>query len=305
MGRGRIPMELIQKEKARNITFQKRKNGLMKKVYEFSTLCGVDVCLIMYPSSVEGEGSTEPETWPQDLGEVQRIISKYHNTTNDRRPKVYDVHEYYKDRMKKIESEIFKIRKEKLKIMYPICDNSFNYLGEQQLRIFVSLLDAKLESCNQRLNMLKGKQVSEFDKANTFSPQSSNLNLISNMSQGQNFPPLMNPIGDNNLLPIYPFWGQSSQSPMLHFGENCVQLMEINGQVDLVNQVGTVPCDPKRDGTENNYYSGNIQTMVPASQYPEYETPFQNALPPAFQLNGLYDSNMLQPQTFNYLHASK
>jgi hypothetical protein len=43
MSRGKISMELIQNEKSRKLTFQKRKNGLLKKVNELSILCDVDV----------------------------------------------------------------------------------------------------------------------------------------------------------------------------------------------------------------------------------------------------------------------
>ena len=336
MGRGRIPMELIQKEKARKTTFLKRKNGLMKKVYEFSTLCGVDVCVIIYGPNFDGQGPAEPETWPQDIEEVHRIIQKYQNTTSDRRPKVYDVQEYYKDRIKKVEGEISKVHKEKLKIMYPTWDDSFNDLREEQLRMFVSLLDAKIDACNQRINTLKqdpkGKAMAESDKVEVVTPYlasnpSSHLNFMPNMSQAQLFPPPMKPISDNNQLPLYPFQlGQSSLSSMLHFDQNCMQFMGKNGIVDWGDQVGSFAHDGKIDmlkdnGAETNqnpspcYYKGNIQTMQPytfapqtlASQNPQHQAAFQNLsdVPFEFQLNGLYNANMLQAQMFNYMHGRK
>lgn len=110
MGRGKIPMDLIEKEKARKTTFQKRKNGLMKKVYEFATLCSVDVGVIIFASKF----LDEPEIWPQDPRDFKRVIQKYMNTTSDRRPKVYDVEEYFSERMKKIEGEISKVQKGKI-----------------------------------------------------------------------------------------------------------------------------------------------------------------------------------------------
>lgn len=119
MGRGRISMELIQKEKSRKTTFQKRKNGLLKKVNEFSILCDVDVCVVLYAPDFEGQGFAEPEIWPKDTREVQRILQKYYSTTVDRRHKIYNVQKYFKERMKKIEFEIFKMRKDRLKTMYP------------------------------------------------------------------------------------------------------------------------------------------------------------------------------------------
>ncbi|XP_057452429.1 agamous-like MADS-box protein AGL103 [Lotus japonicus] len=268
MGRGgRIPVELIENEKTRRTTFRKRRDSLMKKLEEFSILCDVDVCLIMY-----AEEFAEPKTWPLEDTKVQRIIQKYCNITNDKRPKIYDVHEYYKDKVKKIEAEISKVHKEKHKILYPTWDDSFNHHGEEQLRTFVSKLDAKLDACNQRINILKGghdlggKEKAEyhmFGETVTVSPTGydtqvtpppylasnpmNQLNglMMQNMSQAQVFPPhpmnMMKANNDKNQVAFFPSFndfGQSSQPPpsLLHFGQN--------GRVDWANQVGALSYDP-------------------------------------------------------------
>src|SRR5262249_41229332 len=154
---------------------------------------------------------------------------------------------------KKVEAEISKVHKEELKIKYPTWDDSFNALREEQLRIFVSLLDAKIDACNQRINMLKqdpkGKAMVESNKVEVVthpyftSNPSSYLNFMNNMSHAQLFsppPPPMNPISDTNHLPLYPFQlGESSQSSMLHFDQNCMQLIGKNGVVNWVDQVGS------------------------------------------------------------------
>ncbi|OVA10793.1 Transcription factor [Macleaya cordata] len=75
MGRAKLNMELIAKEKSRYTTFLKRKKGLKKKIYEFSTLCGVDACMILYAPK-QGDRSIEPETWPNNLDETHRIIKR-------------------------------------------------------------------------------------------------------------------------------------------------------------------------------------------------------------------------------------
>nr|AAG08991.1 MADS-box protein LAMB1 [Spinulum annotinum] len=48
MGRRKIEMQKIKNNNARNVTFCKRKTGLMKKAFELSVLCGVDVGLLMF-----------------------------------------------------------------------------------------------------------------------------------------------------------------------------------------------------------------------------------------------------------------
>ncbi|KEH44429.1 putative transcription factor MADS-type1 family [Medicago truncatula] len=228
MGRGRISMELIQKEKSRKSTFQKRKDGLMKKVNEFSILCDVDVCVVLYAPNFVGRGFAEPETWPKDKRAVERILQKYYNTTSDRRPKIYDVQEYFKERIRKLEFEITKVRKEKLKMMYPTWNESFNSLGAEQLILFASKLEAKLDACNQKKHMLKedlkGKTIAheshKVDKlisTPSLTPNPSYyFNLMQNsMSQAQTYPPMMN-ISDKNPLGFWPLQsGQSSQPSSL------------------------------------------------------------------------------------------
>ncbi|KAH7533929.1 hypothetical protein FEM48_Zijuj04G0183700 [Ziziphus jujuba var. spinosa] len=44
----KLKMELVLDEKSRKTTFQKRKRSMLKNYYEFSTLCGIDVCMITY-----------------------------------------------------------------------------------------------------------------------------------------------------------------------------------------------------------------------------------------------------------------
>ncbi|KAL4359096.1 hypothetical protein AHAS_Ahas08G0043200 [Arachis hypogaea] len=51
MGRVKVPIKKIENITNRQITFSKRKNGLIKKAYELSVLCDVDVVLITFSPS--------------------------------------------------------------------------------------------------------------------------------------------------------------------------------------------------------------------------------------------------------------
>lgn len=48
MVRGRINLELVENERARNTTFLKRKNGLFKKVLELSILCNCEIGIVIF-----------------------------------------------------------------------------------------------------------------------------------------------------------------------------------------------------------------------------------------------------------------
>ncbi|XP_028552867.1 developmental protein SEPALLATA 3-like [Dendrobium catenatum] len=48
MGRGRVEMKRIENKINRQVTFAKRRTGLLKKAYELSVLCDVEVALIIF-----------------------------------------------------------------------------------------------------------------------------------------------------------------------------------------------------------------------------------------------------------------
>jgi hypothetical protein len=51
MGRKKINITRIVDERTRQVTFTKRKFGLMKKAYELSVLCGCEIALIIFNSN--------------------------------------------------------------------------------------------------------------------------------------------------------------------------------------------------------------------------------------------------------------
>ncbi|XP_071728576.1 agamous-like MADS-box protein AGL80 [Rutidosis leptorrhynchoides] len=71
MTRKKVKLAFIANDSARKATFKKRKKGLMKKVHELSTLCGIDACAIIY-SPYE----SQPEVWPNNIG-VQRVLAQF------------------------------------------------------------------------------------------------------------------------------------------------------------------------------------------------------------------------------------
>ncbi|KAK6915738.1 Transcription factor, MADS-box [Dillenia turbinata] len=71
MTRKKVKLAYIANDSARKATFKKRKKGLMKKVSELSTLCGIEACAVIY-SPYE----PQPDVWPSALG-VQHILTKF------------------------------------------------------------------------------------------------------------------------------------------------------------------------------------------------------------------------------------
>ncbi|KAK2663175.1 hypothetical protein Ddye_001749 [Dipteronia dyeriana] len=70
MGRGRVELKRIENKISRQVTFSKRRGGLLKKAHEISVLCEADVALIVF--STKGklfEYSTDSS--------MERILERY------------------------------------------------------------------------------------------------------------------------------------------------------------------------------------------------------------------------------------
>ncbi|GMP30064.1 hypothetical protein CsSME_00004898 [Camellia sinensis var. sinensis] len=48
MGRGKVQLKRIEDKNSRQVTFSKRRTGLIKKARELSILCDVEIALIVF-----------------------------------------------------------------------------------------------------------------------------------------------------------------------------------------------------------------------------------------------------------------
>ncbi|GER41481.1 MADS-box transcription factor [Striga asiatica] len=149
MGRAKLKMELIPKEKSRNVTYKKRKEGLIRKMHEFTTLCDVSACMIIYgPNS-------EPEIWPRDPDEVRRIIDIYRAKSKDSGNKTFGLPDFFHDRKRKIEDELAKLRKKNLEAKYPTCPDFMGLMTEARLREFAAGLMVKAQHVRSKIEQFR------------------------------------------------------------------------------------------------------------------------------------------------------
>ncbi|KAI3418645.1 MADS-box domain-containing protein [Psidium guajava] len=73
MTRKKVTLAYTANDAARKATFKKRSKGLMKKVRELRTLCGIEASAIVYDSQ-----QAEPEVWPSMLG-ARCAIARFKN----------------------------------------------------------------------------------------------------------------------------------------------------------------------------------------------------------------------------------
>lgn len=182
MGRAKLNMELINKEKSRNTTFKKRKEGLVRKMHEFTTLCDVSACMIIYgpkqdgsSSSISSSSTVNPEIWPQDVEEFRRVFDIYRSKKKDSGTKTFGLSDFFQDRKKRIEEDLVKLRKKNMEAKYPTWLEQMEFLTQLQLRELVVKLSDKAEQVRSRIENLKMR---------------SNLIDFANLSQPNQFPHL-------------------------------------------------------------------------------------------------------------------
>nr|ACB70410.1 agamous MADS-box transcription factor [Hosta plantaginea] len=75
MGRGKIEIKRIENTTNRQVTFCKRRNGLLKKAYELSVLCDAEVALIVF--------STRGRLYEYANNSVKATIERYKKACTD------------------------------------------------------------------------------------------------------------------------------------------------------------------------------------------------------------------------------
>ncbi|XP_077227612.1 MADS-box transcription factor 14-like isoform X2 [Tasmannia lanceolata] len=82
MGRGKVELKRIENTSNRQVTFSKRRNGLLKKAFELSILCDAEVALIMFSST--------GKIYQYASEDIDRIISRYRSVVGA--PSLYNRH---------------------------------------------------------------------------------------------------------------------------------------------------------------------------------------------------------------------
>ncbi|XP_062000364.1 agamous-like MADS-box protein MADS3 isoform X3 [Rosa rugosa] len=84
MGRGRVELKRIENKINRQVTFSKRRNGLLKKAYELSVLCDAEVALIVFSSRGKLYEFSSAGSMTQTLERYQRSSFSPHDNATKR-----------------------------------------------------------------------------------------------------------------------------------------------------------------------------------------------------------------------------
>ncbi|KAL8267332.1 hypothetical protein R6Q59_004676 [Mikania micrantha] len=157
MTRKKVKLAFIMNDSARKATFKKRKKGLMKKVSELSTLCGIDACAIIY-SPYEAQ----PDVWPSNIG-VQRVLAQFKRMPEmEQSKKMVNQESFIRQRITKVNEQIKKLikenrEKEMTEVMYQCLTGkgSIANLTLSDLNDIVGLVDQTMKAICRRIESLK------------------------------------------------------------------------------------------------------------------------------------------------------
>ncbi|KAE9598944.1 hypothetical protein Lal_00022623 [Lupinus albus] len=110
MARKKVKIAYIANDAKRKATYKTRKNGLIKKTKEISTLCGVEACAIIYYPN-----EPLPEVWPSHF-DVQRVLYKFMTTPPlEQSKKMFNQESFLMQRLTKAREQLKKKKSENWK----------------------------------------------------------------------------------------------------------------------------------------------------------------------------------------------
>ncbi|CAL9082805.1 unnamed protein product [Musa acuminata var. zebrina] len=156
MGRGRVELKRIENKINRQVTFSKRRSGLLKKAYELSVLCDAEVALIIF--------SSRGKLFEFGSGEVCKTLERYQSYRYASQETNVDYHE--------TETQSWYQEFFKLKVKYESLQRSHRHLlgedlgtlGVKELQQLEKQLDLALSQSRQTKLKLLMEQIEDLQK---------------------------------------------------------------------------------------------------------------------------------------------
>nr|AAX69065.1 MADS box protein M2 [Pisum sativum] len=167
MGRGRVQLKRIENKINRQVTFSKRRCGLLKKAHEISVLCDAEVALIVFSNKGKlYEYSSDPC--------MERILERYERYSYAERQHVPN---------DQPQNENWIIEHAKLKARLEVIQkNQRNFMGEEldglsmkELQNLEHQLDSALKQIRSRKNQVVYESISELQKKDKALQEKNNL----------------------------------------------------------------------------------------------------------------------------------
>nr|AGE15496.1 MADS1 [Cymbidium faberi] len=156
MGRGRVQLKRIENKINRQVTFSKRRSGLLKKAHEISVLCDAEVALIVFSNKGKlYEYSTEAS--------MEKILERYERHSYAEKALFSNEANLQADwrlEYNKLKARVESLQKSKRHLMGEQLDS----LSTKELQHLEQQLESSLKHIRSRKNQLMLDSISELQK---------------------------------------------------------------------------------------------------------------------------------------------
>ncbi|KAJ8479326.1 hypothetical protein OPV22_023053 [Ensete ventricosum] len=156
MGRGRVQLKRIENKINRQVTFSKRRSGLLKKAHEISVLCDAEVALIVFsPKGKLYEYATDSC--------MEKILERYERYCYEERALTYSEPEFqgnWHQEHAKLKAKIEALQKSQRHLMGEQLDS----LSLKELQQLEHQLDASLKQIRSRKHQVMLDSITELQR---------------------------------------------------------------------------------------------------------------------------------------------
>ncbi|XP_009113581.1 agamous-like MADS-box protein AGL11 isoform X1 [Brassica rapa] len=154
MGRGKIEIKRIENSTNRQVTFCKRRNGLLKKAYELSVLCDAEVALIVF--------STRGRLYEYANNNIRSTIERYKKASDN--TSTHSVQEinaaYYQQESAKLRQQIQTIQNSNRHLM----GDSLSALSVKELKQVENRLEKAISRIRSKKHELLLAEIENLQK---------------------------------------------------------------------------------------------------------------------------------------------
>ncbi|RIA03971.1 hypothetical protein BRARA_K01743 [Brassica rapa] len=154
-GRGKIEIKRIENTTNRQVTFCKRRNGLLKKAYELSVLCDAEVTLIVF--------SSRGRLYEYSNNSVKGTIERYKKAISDNTNTgtVAEINgQYYQQESAKLRQQIISIQNSNRQLM----GETIGSMSPKELRNLEGRLDRSINRIRSKKNELLFAEIDYMQK---------------------------------------------------------------------------------------------------------------------------------------------
>ncbi|KAK3127641.1 hypothetical protein QOZ80_7AG0576220 [Eleusine coracana subsp. coracana] len=156
MGRGPVQLRRIENKINRQVTFSKRRNGLLKKAHEISVLCDAEVALIVF--STKGK----LYEYASHASSMEHILERYQRYSVEERavldPSIEDQANWGEE-YARLKSKLDALQKSQRQLL-----GELDSLSVKELQQLEQQLDSSLKHIRSRKNQLMFDSISQLQK---------------------------------------------------------------------------------------------------------------------------------------------